>query len=131
MSLMSDIKKLGKKQEKKDVADIGAAVNEAPIVNEEKEEEIEDVLLMDKKCKLKENISLRIQSDFIAMKKRTWYNPVVEFIIKKGTEVKPIKETNAGVLIDILMVEFGSIRISVPSEILFKVKAQKKSKLNQ
>jgi len=122
MSLVNDIKNRIKREDKKNVADIGAA---AQVKEEEK---VEDVLV-EGKCKLLENISIRMLASEIDLKEKKWFNPDVEFIIKKGTEVKPIKETNAGTLIDILMVEFGSIRISVPSNILSK--GQKKSKLKQ
>jgi len=121
-SLADRIKEgLGGKAEK-DAADIGAAAQETVI--EEKEEEPEGVLLKDKKAKLKENIAVKFQSDSINMKNRIWYHPNVEMIFKKGTEVKLIKETNAGMLIDVPMVEFGSIRISVPLDILIKQKSK-------
>lgn len=132
MSLVKDLtegaKKLLDKKDEKNAADIGAASQESvsEVKKEDEEDEVVDVLVKDKKAKLKENISIRFQSDSIDMKKRIWYNPNVEFIIKKGTEIKLIKETNAGMLIDIPMVEFGAIRVSVPLDILTKQKAKSK-----
>lgn len=124
--LKQGTKKLMDKKDERNAADIGAAKQE-PIAEAKKDEEPEGVLLKEKKAKLKENISIRFQSDSIAMKERIWYNPSVEIIVKKGTEVKLIKETNAGMLIDIPMVEFGAIRVGVPFNIL--TKQNKKSKL--
>ena len=126
MSLVKDLKEIAQKhrgkKDEKNVADIGAAAE----VEEKKDE---DVLLTDKKGKLKENISIRLQSDPINMSKKIWYNPSVELIVKKGTEVKLIKEMNASMLIDIPVIGVGTIRINVPTDILSK--GQKKSKLKQ
>jgi len=120
MSLIKDIKKQNQKV-KKNVADIGAAAQtktDAPK---------EDVLIDNKKCKLKENISIRLNASVIDLPKRKWFNPVFELIFKKGTEVKPIKVLNSGTLIDIPLIGDGAFRVGVPNDILSK--GQKLSKL--